>query len=156
MANRQISPERKQLYTFGLILTGVGFLLFLSNFVILPLQMSRPTFDPFRQDPGVGFALRAVGGILLVIAGQVLRSVGARGAAGSGLVLDPEQAREDLQPWAKAAGGLVKDALEEVAGSSNLSTVQEQQRAAVKVRCPHCRTLNDEDARFCKQCGASL
>lgn len=155
MANRQISPERKQLYTIGMILTGVGFLLFLSNFVILPLQMSRPTFDPFRQDPGVGFALRAVGGILLIIVGQVLRGVGARGAAGSGLVLDPEQAREDLQPWAKAAGGLVKDALEEISSPTN-ADADEGQDTIVKVRCPHCRTLNDEDARFCKQCGASL
>jgi len=153
VANRQISPERKHLYALGMILTGVGLLLFMSNFIILPLQMSRPTFNPFQQNPGVGFALRAAGGILLVFIGQALRAVGARGAAGSGLVLDPEQAREDLEPWARAAGGLVKDALEEISDTENGGAAE---GSVIKVRCPHCRTLNDEDARFCKQCGASL
>jgi len=35
------------------------------------------------------------------------------GAAGSGIVLDPERAREDVEPWARMAGGVVKDALDE-------------------------------------------
>ena len=26
----------------------------------------------------------------------------------------------------------------------------------VKVRCPHCRALNDETAKFCGQCGQAL
>ena len=26
----------------------------------------------------------------------------------------------------------------------------------VKVRCPDCRALNEEDAKFCKQCGRGL
>lgn len=39
--------------------------------------------------------------------------IGFRDAADSGLVLDPEQAKQDLEPWARTAGGLVKDALDE-------------------------------------------
>jgi hypothetical protein len=29
-------------------------------------------------------------------------------------------------------------------------------KPVVKVRCPNCNTLNDEDADFCKKCGAPL
>jgi multidrug resistance efflux pump len=29
------------------------------------------------------------------------------------VVLDPERARDDLEPWARAGGGLVRDALDE-------------------------------------------
>ena len=36
-----------------------------------------------------------------------------RGLAGSGVVLDPEKAREDVEPWSRMAGGVVKDALDE-------------------------------------------
>ena len=56
---------------------------------------------------------RAFGGFTLLIIGGVTMNIGARGAAGSGLVLDPEQAKQDLEPWARTAGGLVKDALDE-------------------------------------------
>lgn len=152
---RQIPEERKQLYAIGQIVTGAGLLLFLSNFIILPLQAFRPSFDPFQENPMVGMGIRAVGGMLLMIIGGGMKNVAARGVAGSGLVLDPERAREDLQPWAKAAGGLVKDALEEIPQASD-QTADGEQGTIVKVRCPRCRTLNDEDARFCKQCGTSL
>jgi uncharacterized membrane protein YvbJ len=26
----------------------------------------------------------------------------------------------------------------------------------IKVRCPHCGELNDEDAEFCKKCGGKM
>jgi hypothetical protein len=29
-------------------------------------------------------------------------------------------------------------------------------KPVVKVRCPNCNALNDEDADYCKKCGASL
>jgi hypothetical protein len=32
----------------------------------------------------------------------------------------------------------------------------EPEAPEVKVRCRNCQALNDEDARFCGQCGASL
>ena len=52
--------------------------------------------------------------MFLMIAGGVLATVGAAGAAGSGLKLDPEQARKDLEPWARLGGGLTKDSLDEM------------------------------------------
>lgn len=39
--------------------------------------------------------------------------LGRMGLAGSGMVLDPEGARRDVEPWARMAGGVVKDAIDE-------------------------------------------
>jgi hypothetical protein len=58
--------------------------------------------------------LRAVGGIFMIIAGMAIAGIGAAGAAGSGLNLDPEKAREDLEPWARLQGGLTKASLDEM------------------------------------------
>lgn len=135
-----ISDERKALYYGGAGVMAFGFLLFISNFFLGPLG-----------GPG-SMAARAIGGMLLMMAGAYMRQVGARGAAGSGLILDPEKAREDLKPWAHTAGGLVKDALDQIQPDGETAVPE----TIVKVRCPHCRELNDEDARYCKMCGKAI
>ncbi len=113
MPNKQISDDRKAAYYIGMILTGIGLIMFLSVFV---------TFFSFFGNPTVGgnpggliasFGIRAVGGMVLMIVGGVLRGLGVRGLAGSGVILDPEKAREDLEPWTRMAGGMVKDAVDE-------------------------------------------
>jgi len=86
----------------------------------------------------------------MVAAGQLLRRVGARGLAGAGVVLDPEQAREELEPYSRMAGGMVKDALEEA--DINRGGAQ----PVVKIKCRTCAALNDDDAKFCKACGQPL
>lgn len=147
----QIPAERKTLYYLGAALMGAGFVLFLSNFYFI----ARGPDLPFQHNPMPGLVFRGLGGMLLIIGGGFLRGVGARGAAGSGLVLDPQQAREDLKPWAQTAGGLMKDALDEARAQGGLAPAAPAE-PMVKVRCPRCRTLNDEDAKYCKQCGAPL
>ena len=97
--------------------------------------------------------LMGVLGMALVIAGSVMTRVGARGAAGSGLVLDPERARRDLEPWSRMAGGVVGDAVDEMRDSGALPS---SAPPAVRVRCTKCKALNAEDAKFCGQCGAAL
>ena len=121
----QISPERRGLYYFGMILTGVGLLLFISVFFMGISAMTSHDFGPPK------FFINAPIGMVCMIIGQVLMKVGARGAAGSGIVLNPGKAREDLSPWAQAAGGLVKDALGESgisAGKSEKLPFDEQLR----------------------------
>jgi len=109
--NRQISPERKALYRAGQIAVAVGFLMFLSTFATFLWHFG--DFSNFESNVrSDGF--RAVGGMFLIIVGFVLMSVGAAGAAGSGLNLDPVKAREDLEPWARMSGGLAKDTLDEM------------------------------------------
>jgi hypothetical protein len=144
-----MSEGRKAAYYIGGGIMLLGFLLFISNFFIGAMGSSRMT--DFDYNPIPGFAFRGVGGMVLMIAGAYIRNVGARGAAGAGLILNPRQAREDLKPWAQTAGGLMKDALDEVKLTAPAPTGE-----VVKIRCPKCRELNDEDARFCKHCVAAL
>jgi hypothetical protein len=91
-----------------------------------------------------------------------MRAVAARGKAGSGLVLDPQQAREDVEPWSRMQGGVIKDTLDE-AGinleqvSKNLTNAATSQpQKVIIIKCPHCSKLNEEDSKFCQECGKPL
>ncbi len=150
--NRDIPPGRRQLYYAGMAVTAVGLLLFLSNFCIMPLHMGQGFPDNVGGEM-FGFAARAVGGFVLLIVGSLMMGIGARGWAGSGFLLNPRQARKDVEPWARLGGGVVSDALEEV---EPLKRITEPQPPAVKVRCRSCGALNDEQAKFCSQCGKPL
>lgn len=161
---KPISPGRKQLYLAGQVIGGIGFLLFLSNFVIMPLSMG----SDFSSSPPsmTGVAMRGVGGMLCIIIGSVMASIAMRGMAGSGLILDPDRAREDLKPWNQMAGGMANDTLQEVGlakkAENFLDAVTNREATttppveAIKIRCRACRALNDEQAKFCDQCGAAL
>jgi hypothetical protein len=107
---QQISENRQTAYYIGMGMIIVGGLLFASTF--LTFVMSFGDFSNFEDRTKSGM-FRAFGGIGLIIVGGFVRGIGARGLAGSGVVLDPAQAREDLEPYSRMAGGMVKDALEE-------------------------------------------
>ena len=49
------------------------------------------------------------------------------------------------------AGGMVKDTLEE----ADLQT-RNPMPQVIMVKCAGCRTLNEEHAKFCKECGKAL
>lgn len=157
MAKKEISPERKTMYNVGLGLIVVGFILFLSVFVSAFSSMNGPDFsvsmsngEPILKSNTPNFGVALIGFILIAVGGG-MRTVAAKGVAGSGIILDPDQAREDLKPWTQMAGGMLKDALDEtdIKGSSTEKTV-------VKIKCQNCKALNDEDSKFCKSCGQLL
>src|SRR5689334_15905376 len=102
MPNPLISPNRKALFRAGQIIGFLGLLTFLSVFVSAALNFG--DFTNFDSDVR-SMGLRAVGGMFMMILGGALASVGVAGAAGSMLNLDPEQARKDLEPWARMSGG---------------------------------------------------
>ena len=110
MSKKEISEERKALYYGGMVVSGIGLLLFLSAF----LSFMNPASMLMGSSPG------------------------------SGMVLDPKKAREDLSPWSSMAGGIIKDALDET------DLVSEKEKEVIKIRCTACSALNDEDATFCK------
>ena len=150
---KQIPPERKAFYYGGMALTGIGILLFLSTFVTHLTNFGN--FDDFEgrvRSQG----LRAVGGIVLIALGGFLMNVGARGWAGAGVVLDPEQARKDVEPWSRMKGGVFQDALSEVDAVKKLEDRLEPPAPVIKVRCQKCQSLNDETAKFCNQCGGAV
>lgn len=107
---REFSEGRKQLYYVGMVLSGIGILLFLSVFVTGCMNFGNFSNFESRARGEMG---RAIGGMVLIVAGRIIGSLGSKGVAGSGLKLDPQQAREELEPWSRMSGGILRDTLDE-------------------------------------------
>lgn len=155
--NKQISPQRKTAYYIGMGMMAFGFILFLSTFFTTIGTFGN--FDNFAER-AQSTGMRALLGMVLMIAGGIVMRVGVAGAAGSGLILDPEKARKDFEPWNRMAGGMASDALSEVEPVrrivDHITRDQPAAAHAVKVRCRQCQALNDEAAKFCNQCGEAV
>ena len=150
---KKISEERKQLYNAGLVLMIIGGCLFALPFLAMPLVVLAGGEGGVTIMPLV--MLAAFLGFGLIAAGGTMRRIAARGKAGSGLVLDPEQAREDLEPWSRMAGGVVTDALDE-ANIRPGEILHKEPEKIVMLKCTHCGKLNEEDSKFCQECGESM
>ena len=149
----KISNKRKTTYYVGLGMIILGIILFLSVFVMFAKMMGEPDLMFSKQPPFIN----AVIGIILMIAGEYVTNIGAKGAAGSGLILDPDQAREDLRPFNEAKGGMISDVINNIDFVDKItSSIDNQQKEVIKIKCRNCSTLNDEDASFCKGCGQRL
>ena len=110
MANRDVSEGRKAIFVLGQIVFVLGILTFGSVFVTGAMNFGNfSDFDGQVRSSGI----RAVAGMAMFMTGAVLMGIGRAGLAGSGVVLDPQRAREDLEPWSRMAGGMVKDVLDE-------------------------------------------
>ena len=150
---KQISPERKGLYSFGLILQVIGGILFGMPFIVVPIILMGNDGDM----PGPGIMVVAFIGFALIGGGGAMRGIAAKGVAGSGLVLDPEKAREDLEPWTRMGGGMVKDALDEADINLNhLGGGGSKPEKVIMIKCRECGKLNEEDSKFCQECGKSF
>ena len=159
---RQIPDRRRKLYYCGMALVLLGLIFFFSSFFMAPaatsagVHPSSPDFweksqaqaERFNRDTRATM-VRALAGMGLIAIGGVLMQIGARGSAGSGMVLNPERARRDLEPWSRMGGGMVKDALSEAG-------IATENQPAIKVRCRACSGLNDETAKFCSTCGTAM
>ena len=153
---RQISPGRKGVYYTGMVLAALGAVSFASTFCTFALHFG--DFDNFESNARSDI-LRAVGGMFLMSLGIVLMGVGRAGFAGSGVVLDPRKAREDLEPWNRMQGGMVNDTLSEIDAVNKVTDAiadKGEGKEVAKVRCPRCRALNEETANYCNSCGAPL
>jgi hypothetical protein len=148
---KHISGERKAAYYLGTVLMGIGGLLFFSVFVTAAMNFG--DFSNFDVNAKSSM-FRAIGGMALLFVGGIIRSVGAQGLAGSGVVLDPNQARDELEPYSRMAGGMVKDALDEA--DVQLGGPKEAPGKVVMIRCLGCGKLNEEDSKFCQECGKKI
>jgi len=145
---RHISEERKTAYYVGMGLQVLGGLLFASTFVTFLMHFGDFTnFEARAKSDG----FRAFGGMALLIVGGIVRGVGARGLAGSGVILDPEKARDELEPYSRMAGGMLKDAIDEADISVGGEPTQ-----VIMIKCQSCGGLSQEEANFCQKCGAKL
>ena len=136
----KLSKQRKVTYYLGNAFTIIGLILFLSSMI------------GFR--PMGGFFLSPILGFVLVIIGKVVAHIGRLGLSGSGILLDPEKAREDLKPYSTSKGKMINDALEEVDILQNFSNNTSE--PLIKVRCHSCKALNDETATYCSSCGTRM
>ena len=111
---KQIPPERKKTYYIGIAVIVIGFICFISTMFSDALSSSGGPqgFGQFEQRAHSGM-VRCLIGSLMIIAGFFMVRIGRMGLAGSGIKLDPEQGRRDVEPWARMAGGVVKDAIDE-------------------------------------------
>lgn len=147
----KIPEERKVMYYVGMGIMIIGVILFFSVFVSVGCAVN----DTFTGEPRMPSFGNAIFGFILIAIGGIIQNIGAKGAAGSGIILDPEQAREDLKPYSEAAGGMLNDVVSNIDVVEKLTKPQGEQEV-IKVRCKSCKSLNDEDAKFCKNCGAEL
>jgi hypothetical protein len=146
--SREIPPERQFAYYLGAVIMVIGGLVFVSTFFT---GFSHPPDFGDMQHGMQSTMTTALVGMGLLVLGGIIRGIGARGLAGSGVVLDPEKAREELEPYSRMAGGMVKDALDQADVHLGAPPTQ-----LVMIKCPSCATLNTEDAKFCKECGKKL
>jgi len=146
---KQISEGRKMAFYLGTGLMVTGGLMFISVFITGAMNFG--DFSNFESNARSSM-FRGIGGMALLIIGSTIRGIGARGMAGSGVVLDPERARSELEPYSRMAGGLLKDALDEV----EVERDTRQPEKVVMIRCRECEKLNEEDSKFCQECGETI
>ena len=132
MDSGQIPDSRRALYYIGIALMVIGGAVFvkfgLLNVISSSPAIETPSFSgsgfPSFSPDGKPLLQRAqetmessmqgaLVGMGLAVIGAVLANIGRAGLAGSGVILDPRQAREDLEPWSRLQGGMVADALDE-------------------------------------------
>jgi len=145
---RGISKERKAAYYGGAALMIVGGLLFASTFLTF-ISMFAGGFDAMSNVQSL--MLQALVGMALIVVGGMVRRVGALGLAGSGVVLDTEQARQELEPYGRMAGGVLKDVLDEADVHLGARPTE-----VVKIRCRACGKLNEDDSKFCQEGGTEI
>jgi hypothetical protein len=146
---RRISKGRKNAYYVGSVVQIIGVVIFFSCFVlgVVGIAAGARRAETF----GIAAAFCGVIGFGLILLGSIIQTVGARGLAGSGVVLNPEKARDELEPYSRQAGGMVKDALDE-AGIS----LGGKPEKIIMIKCRACGRLNEEDSKFCQECGKPM
>ena len=110
-------------------------------------------FTDFGRARGHSSMFRAFGG--------VSADGGGRSSAPSAVSADlpdrasysiPNRHRRDLEPYSPMAGRMLKERATDEAGLQ----LGRQPERVVMLKCSSCGKLNDEDAKFCQECGEPL
>jgi hypothetical protein len=147
----KLKSSRKVTYYVGLGIMIVGIILFLSTFLYFPTGL----MGNFHMEERIPPFANSVIGIILIAVGGLVKEIGAKGTAGSGLLLNPDKAREDLKPFNEAKGGMINDVIRNIDLVDDIAKSNQKQEV-IKIKCRSCGSLNDEDAKFCKSCGKDL
>jgi hypothetical protein len=142
----KITKERKVTYYIGIGMVGIGFILFISVFFSAASFMN----DPFGGS-GIPPFTNSVIGMVFMIAGSVVMNIGAKGAAGSGLLLDPDKAREDLKPFNEAKGGMINDVISNIDAVDQITNSKET-REVIKIELHHIKQEADGGENSFENC----
>jgi hypothetical protein len=146
----KLKSSRKVTYYIGLGIIVLGIISFFIPFLYTSGFMSNSFIEA-----GIPPFANSVIGIILIAVGSLVKEIGAKGTAGSGLLLDPDKAREDLKPFNEAKGGMINDVIRNIDIVDDIANSNQKQEV-IKIKCRSCGSLNDEDAKFCKGCGKDL
>jgi hypothetical protein len=145
----QLSGTRRRVHNAMSIVAAMCGLGIASGFILMAFGVGMDGRSFGR--PPFGVSLFMVSLVVLIVA-AVVKATAAAGLAGSGVVLDPKQARKDLEPFSRQAGGMLRDALDEV----GVNLGQAEAKDVVMIRCRECARLNEEDSKFCQECGKPI
>ncbi|MGK2349041.1 zinc ribbon domain-containing protein [Actinomyces sp. W5033] len=155
-----VEPWRKWAYYGGGALQVLGVLAFLSVFFTIALSFGFMGHNPAMISAHVqrGFIMFpvAIVGIFMINGGKMLRDVGRKGLAGSGIILSPQGEARDAEAWNRSKGAQDQHRLEEVPALSGLGAARGDAEPQIRVRCRACGYLETEDAAFCSGCGARM
>ena len=146
----ELSRERKKKYKAGAVLIFLGGLLFLSYFLdiiffILNVDDARSAFDETRN-----MWLRALLGMILMALGRMKQSRALTGLMKPNTNMDLEQYIEERKHLRKLKGKQLNDTLSEINLAKYLGT------PVIKIKCQNCSHLNDEEDKFCGDCGQKI
>lgn len=154
------AKPRRSLFFLGTVLAAAGLLLVLSGVVTLIAHFG--DFDELEAR-AAWLAVRAVGGIVLVIVGFAGMATGSRGVMGTDFVDDPEAIPDDMSDDtltesapAQAAESVPDDAVGVWPPENSGRASEEAAARGINIRCLSCGALNDPYAKFCDQCGTEI
>jgi len=148
MMSKKISAMRRNTFYIGTGMLVLGISVLLVSMVLFVIDGDRRLIP---DSPISLWWVTGVVGILVSGLGSTIRRFAARGVAGSGLILDLDRARKDLEPFSRMAGGMLKDALDE-----NDRIDGEKQERKIMIKCRSCGGLSQEKAKYCYECGDRL
>lgn len=155
LVNRN-TPPGGALWYVGMGIQVLGFLVFLSNFVITPMHWGQKLgFD--QPEPVPLAVMLALGGLVLIVAGRLVRRFGLGRPSVTSPAFGPARPRRDGDTPLRPGGGSISAALEEGGAiRRRLSVPPNAPTPIIRIRCRSCQALNDDANKFCGQCGQPL
>jgi len=156
MANRKLPTSRKRLYYIGMALIILGIILYIVAAYRTHQSFSNSFNNPFPFiRSGRAKVHSPILGAILGIIGAIMMIIGRRGLSGTGIILSPEGERKDMEPWNRSKGRQIQDMLEETKLDELIGSKVETQEV-IRLKCQTCEALNNEESKFCDQCGAEF
>jgi hypothetical protein len=162
MINENIDPEHEQkkmgLRILGFALIIIGGILTLVAFVEFfnawsSFNQKDDFNNPSQNDTSPQHFYLAVIGLPLVGAGATCLKYGYLGVAARYFSGEAAPVAKDTANYVAKS---IEDGVEHIAKSISKDINSSSAKERILILCPKCKTKNDEDAKFCKECAEKL